>query len=465
MAQNFDFAKAAGNDAVLDGSAASTSNDAKIELLVRWIWFALACGPGSDAYDSVLPAFDYDVGALYNATRAELAAAGADGALLERLCHKSTDEARAIWAQCRNEGIKLLTPLHKAYPKRLFAIPRKPLLLYCRGIIPALDNYACIAAVGTRDMSEYGRNNAYTLSFDMARVGAVIVSGMARGIDGVCHRGALDAGGFTVAVLGCGIDRIYPAEHRGLYDEIARGGLIISEYKPGTPPEGRNFPVRNRIISGLCDGTLVVECSEQSGAMHTARHAITQGRDIFALPGKVGEKNSTGVNKLIADGARIVTGASDIVSAYAEKYPLTLNLEKLPRPGVTDRRRREFIAKTESARTESADSYIAETEEAPKRVYPTKRKKSISQAHETELADRSERGATPAFDESSLGDNERKIYALISDETPVSADELTVSGLTMSEIITALTLLEIKRAIRFAGAGKYIRIGGRPTLE
>ena len=444
----------------------ANANDAKVELLIRWIWFALACGPGSDAYDSILPAFDYDVCALYEATRADLAAAGADGALLDRLCQKSTDEAQAIWAQCRNQGIKLLTPLHKAYPKRLFAIARKPLLLYCRGIIPALDNYACIAAVGTRDMSEYGRNNAYTLSFDMARVGAIVVSGMARGIDGVCHRGALDAGGFTVAVLGCGIDRIYPAEHRSLYEEIARGGLILSEYKPGTPPEGRHFPVRNRIISGLCDGTLVVECSEHSGAMHTARHAMSQGRDLFALPGKVGEKNSTGVYKLRADGARIVTCASDIVSVYAEKYPVTLRLEKLPRPGVTDKRRREFIARSEAPKSgESSASYIDETEEAPVRIYRSRRKNAIEQAAESELADRTERAATPVFDESSLGDSERKIYALIPSDKPVSADDLTESGLTMSEIITALTLLEIKRAIRFAGGGKYIRIGGSPPLE
>lgn len=440
------------------------TNDAKRELLIRWIWFALACGPGSDAYDSLLPAFDFDVGAVYNATRAELTEAGADGALLERLASKSTDEAEAIWAQCRNEGIKLLTPLHKAYPKRLFEITRKPLLLYCRGILPALDNYACIAAVGTRDMTEYGRNNAYTLSFDMAKVGAVIVSGMARGIDGVCHRGALDAGGFTVAVLGCGIDRIYPAEHKPLYEEIAKNGLILTEYKPGTPPEGRNFPVRNRIISGLSDGTLVLECSEQSGAMLTARHALAQGRDLFALPGKVGEKNSAGVNKLIADGARIVTSAVDILSAYAEKYPLTLQLANLPKPGVTDRRRRAFIERID-AHSKSSENYQADTAEAPKRVYPARRSKSVQQSSENELADRSERAATPVFDENTLGENERIIYSLITAEKPMSADELTVSGLTMSQIITALTLLEIKRAIRFAGGGKYIRIGGSAQIE
>jgi len=264
-------------------------------------------------------------------------------------------------------------------------------------------------------------------------------------------------------VLGCGIDRVYPAEHKRLYEEIARDGLIITEYKPGTPPEGRNFPVRNRIISGLCDGTLVVECSEQSGAMHTARHAMTQGRDLFALPGKVGEKNASGVNKLIADGARIVTCASDIVSAYADKYPVTLRLDRLPRPGVTDRRKREFIAR--SAKALSAGGDISETAEAPKRIFPSRRKKSIKNASDEELADRSERGATPGFDESSLGENERKIYALIPEDRAVSADELTESGLSMSEIITALTLLEIKKAIRFAGGGKYIRISGSPPLE
>ena len=125
------------------------SNDAKRELLVCYIWLSLACGAGSDAYDTLLPHFDYNAAAVYGASRAELADAGVTGTPLDRLSDKSTEEAEAILAQCRNEGIKLLTPLHKAYPKKLFEIPRKPLLLYCRGIIPALDNYACVAAVGT----------------------------------------------------------------------------------------------------------------------------------------------------------------------------------------------------------------------------------------------------------------------------------------------------------------------------
>jgi DNA protecting protein DprA len=437
-------------------------NDAKRDLLIRWIWLSLACGAGSDAYDTLLPAFDYNAGAVYDADRDKLSEAGADGALLAKLCDKSTAESEAIYAQCKNEGIKLLTPLHKAYPKRLFSIKHKPLLLYCRGIVPALDNYACIAAVGTRDMSEYGRNNAYTLAYDMAKVGAVIISGLARGVDGICHRGALDAGGFTVAVLGCGIDRIYPSEHKTLYEEIAKNGLLISEYKPGTPPEGRNFPVRNRIISGLSDGTLVVECSEQSGAMHTARHALSQGRDLFALPGKVGEKNSAGVNKLIGDGAKIVTKAADIIAVYAQTYPVTIRLDNLPRSGVTDKRRRAFVQRSERGNTDH-NSYITDTAEAPKRVYTSRKSKALPA--DDDIADRSERAATPAFDESTLGESERTIYRLITDSKSVSADELVPSGLSMSEIITALTLLEIKRAIRFVGGNKYIRVGGSTVSD
>ena len=313
-------------------------------------------------------------------------------------------------------------------------------------------------------MSEYGRSNAYTLSYDMARAGAVIVSGMARGVDGVCHRGALDAGGFTVAVLGCGVNRIYPSEHKPLYEEIAKNGLIVSEYKPGTPPEGRNFPVRNRIISGLSDGTLVVEGSDHSGALLTARQAMLQGRDLFALPGKVGEKNSEGVNKLIADGARIITGASDIISVYAQRYPVTLRLENLPRSGVSDRRRRAFLqrSKTNSsertADAESGKAYLAETVPASAQGYRPRKSRAIPA--DDNIADPAERSATPVFDENSLGQTELSVYRLIPGDRSVCADELLPSGLGMGEIITALTLLEIKRAIRFVGGNKYIRIGG-----
>ena len=177
-------------------------------------------------------------------------------------------------------------------------------------------------------MTEYGKRSAYTITYDLAKCGAVIISGMALGIDGICHRAAIDAGGQTVAVLGCGIDRIYPAEHESLYNEITENGAVITEFKPGTPPAGYNFPLRNRILSGLSQGTFVIEADKRSGAMITARSAIFQCLYIFALPGKVGEMNSSGTNSLIQKGAKMVTTALDILDEYAGLYTASIRIEK-----------------------------------------------------------------------------------------------------------------------------------------
>ena len=168
------------------------------------------------------------------------------------------------------------------------------------------------------------------MAYDLAKAGAVVVSGMAKGVDGMAHRGALDGGGYTVAVLGCGIDRVYPAEHADLMRQIQKNGLVITEYKPFTEPKGSNFPLRNRIISGLSQGTVVIEAPRGSGALITAQTALGQGRDVFALPGKVGEMSSIGTNELIRDGARIVTCAADILLEYQPLYGGKINLNNIP---------------------------------------------------------------------------------------------------------------------------------------
>jgi len=205
-----------------------------------------------------------------------------------------------------------------AYPPLLAAIHDPPAQLFLRGSADvAVLSEPAIAVVGARACSSYGRSVARSLARDLAGAGLVVVSGMARGVDGEAHRGALDAGGRTVAVLGCGIDRDYPAAHAELARRIAERGLIVSEYEPGVEPAPWRFPARNRIIAGLCAGTIVVEARERSGALITADFALEEGRDVLAVPGEITSSLSAGSNALLRLGAVPVTCAADVLELYA----------------------------------------------------------------------------------------------------------------------------------------------------
>ena len=200
----------------------------------------------------------------------------------------------------------------EGYPALLNEIYDPPPVLYVRGAM-APDLPKCLAMVGTRHCTRYGREAAQTLASALCESGCTIVSGMARGIDTSAHLGALKAGGFTVAVLGCGPDVIYPPENTKVYEEILQSGCVISEYYPGTVPSAGNFPARNRIISGMCQGVVVVESREKGGSMITVRMAQEQGRDVFAVPGNINSPASKGTNKLLCEGAPPATSAEDIL--------------------------------------------------------------------------------------------------------------------------------------------------------
>jgi DNA processing protein len=214
------------------------------------------------------------------------------------------------WAN--RENCRFLVRGGKGYPSILNEIYDPPLILYCRGQIEILDLPA-VAIVGTRRPTFYGLQMAQGLAFDLAKRELSIVSGLARGIDAAAHRGCLEAAGRTVAVLGCGIDVVYPREHRQLTQQIAASGLLLSEFPPGTSPSPQNFPVRNRIISGLSLGTVIVEASEYSGSLITARLAMEQNREVFAIPGNLTSPQSFGPNYLIKQGAKLVQVWRDIV--------------------------------------------------------------------------------------------------------------------------------------------------------
>jgi DNA processing protein len=204
------------------------------------------------------------------------------------------------------------------YPALLRAIHDPPALLYVRGELPQPE---ALAVVGARRASTAGQRLTLELCTELASRGIVIISGLARGIDAAAHQGALEGGGTTVAVLGCGIDRIYPPENARLFHQILERGAILSEYPPGTPPLAGHFPGRNRIISGLCRGVLIVEAAEESGSLITADFALEQGREVFAVPGPVFAPTSRGVNRLLKEGARLVTEARDILEILWPQVP------------------------------------------------------------------------------------------------------------------------------------------------
>ena len=230
--------------------------------------------------------------------------------------------ASEIFDWGKREECQFLIPGNQGYPPLLEEIFDPPLVLYARGHLDVLQS-PCIAIVGTRRPTIYGLQMAQGISSDLGARGVCVVSGLARGIDGAAHRGCLECGGKTIAILGCGIDIVYPREHRQLTQKILEKGLLLSEFPPGTSPSPQNFPVRNRIISGLSLGTLIVEASEYSGSLITARLAMEQNREVFALPGNLTSPQSFGPNFLIKQGAKLVQTWRDVV----EELPTDIRSE------------------------------------------------------------------------------------------------------------------------------------------
>jgi DNA processing protein len=256
----------------------------------------------------------------WSAPPAVLAGAGVERRVAEALVAlRSRTTPAAELEQAQRAGARVLTWLDEDYPPRLATIPDPPPVLYVRGTLLAQDERA-VAVVGTRRPTYYGRSLAGRLCEAFAGAGVCVVSGLARGIDTQAHRGALGAGGRTLAVLGHGPDILYPPENGRLAGQIAGAGALLTEYPPGTGPEAQNFPPRNRIISGLVAGVLVVEAGTQSGALITCRYAADQGRDVFAVPGPVTSPASDGCHRLIQDGAKLVREAADVLDELFPSY-------------------------------------------------------------------------------------------------------------------------------------------------
>jgi DNA processing protein len=288
-----------------------------------WVGFNLVKGIGAVRFRALLDTFG-DAAQAWQASPEELAAAGLSQKIAANLVSmRSQIDLDQIWKNIQARGIQVVTWEDEAYPRYLREVDQPPPVLYLMGSFLPDDEWA-VAIVGTRRVTAYGRQVAEELAGALAHSGVTVVSGLARGIDAVAHQAALNAGGRTLAVLGSGVDRVYPPEHQKLAERIASHGALISDYAPGTPPEAGNFPPRNRIISGLSRAVVVVEAGLDSGALITASFAAEQGREVFAVPGNINAPQSQGANRLIRDGAHPLLSPQDVL----ETLNLTMAAEQ-----------------------------------------------------------------------------------------------------------------------------------------
>ena len=384
--------------------------------LKYWVWLSECRGVSNQTRLALLRHFGSPEDVFYADTGEILLTEGITREQAKALEDHKLDKADKILADCQRLGLRILTIQDAEYPGRLQNIYDPPCLLYGKGRLPAIDEEAAVAVVGTRDCTPYGVACAEKLGYGLASGGAVVVSGLAKGIDAAASRGALRAGGITVGVVGNGLDIHYPYESRYLYEDIAAAGVLLSEYPPGTEPAGSHFPARNRIISGLSLATLVVEAPERSGALITAETALEQGRDVFAVPGPIDAPTSVGCNRLIRDGAGLVSDAWDILREYAERFPEKLNQDE---------------AKEQPATL----GYQARQKTEPKIVPPS------LDVHKSSLTD----------------DQLALLRALDAEEPALVDDLIEQTGIPTRRVLSALTLLEIEQLVTQHSGKRYTR--------
>lgn len=287
----------------------------------KWLWLTVKCGIRRAKIKVMLDEVFGNIDALYDASESDYGKFKfLNAEEKSRLCDKSVDGIDKFLNTLAQYNVRILTSDNEAYPYLLKETADYPYVLYCRGRnFINLNDYLCISLVGSRKATQYGLNVARSLANDLAKNGALVVSGMADGIDSAAHLGALDAKAPTVAVLGCGINRVYPASNAYLMKRIMETGMVMTEYPPNSEPMKHHFPERNRIISGICSGTVVVEATFKSGSLITASLANEAGREVYAIPGNINSLNSKGTNQLLKDGALLATNADDIIVNYASK--------------------------------------------------------------------------------------------------------------------------------------------------
>ncbi len=391
-----------------------------------WIWLQNELGVKARV-DDILAYFKTPQ-ELYNAGEMEWRLSGAlTPAQIQKLSKRSLKKAFEIMEQCEKNNINIITPESDDFPPLLKGLPDMPVVLYTWGDISPINSSICISVVGTRKATQGSIEIAKNLSASLSNAGATVVSGGALGIDTAAHTGALCAGGKTVAVLGCGLLSPYLLENKPLRQKIAKTGAVISEFPPTKSADRTTFPIRNRIISGMSVGTVVIEAGERSGSLITASLALSQGRDVFAVPGDVVSSYYNGANKLIQDGARPVFCAMDILEEYAYIYPNTLDLT---------------YAKTPISELRNAQ---------PKKQIKSEQARLISNA-----AQQSQKPVPKRELVDSLSKTACNIYAQFSNEPLHINDIARQTNIGINSILSALTELELLGYITLTQGRKYI---------
>mgnify|MGYP002675169209 CR=1 FL=1 len=395
--------------------------------LKYWVWLATLPGLGTRTRLQLLEHFDSPEDIYYADEGELLLTPDITKAQAALLADKSLERTEQVLADCARDGQFILTMGDSLYPNRLRTIFDPPILLYGKGALPVFDDEVAVTVVGTRSCTPYGVRAASQLGYELSKQGALLVSGMAKGIDGEALKGALRAGGFTAAVLGGGADVIYPAENRRLYQDIAATGVILSEYPPGTVPKADHFPVRNRLLSALSLATVVVEAPEKSGALITATTALEQGREVFAVPGPFDAPMSRGTNALIREGAGLVCEAWDVLSFYESRYPHKLRLLRAKLPPLPKG----------APETESGEPAKPVEEAPPAPALPVL---DISQ------------------DPGGLTDDQIAVLSVLHTDIPTLTDDAAIlADLPVRRVLSALTVLEIDGYVCRQGARSFLR--------
>ena len=408
-------------------------------MMVHWIWLATRHNIPDRVKVALLHHFQDPENVFFADPDSYLAIEELSEEGRAALLDKDLGEAEQILDNCDREGLRILTYRDAAYPSRLKNISDPPLVFYYKGRLPDFDGQPLIGVVGTRSASPYGLTVAKRMGYQISACGGIVVSGMAYGIDGMAMRGALTAGSIVVGILGCGAEQVYPLSNRALFADTERYGCIMSEFPPGTPPMARNFPKRNRIISGLSCGVLVVEAPEKSGALITARQAADQGRDVFVVPGNIDVPTFVGSNRLLRDGAIAVSHGWDILSEYESLFP-----DKIRKRTDGDLQKaypEEFSAAAETGETAAK---VAEKTRKPASVKPQNRdkhKKVIDKA-----------ASSPYIDDNNtqpkLMPDEQTIVDAIGNGERLVDDVIAETGLPVGKVLATLTLLEVKGVVR-----------------
>lgn len=402
-------------------------------MLVHWIWLSTRPGMTDRIKREVLDYFADAEDVFY----ADEAALRAYPGMTEQVClllmDKKLDEAWQIIETCKRKAIHILTYCDAAYPNRLKNIVDPPLVLYYKGRLPDFDAQPFIGVVGTRKASAYGINCAKRMGYQIACCGGAVVSGAAEGVDASAMSGALTGNGTVVAVLGCGVDIVYPVGNRALFSDTARYGCVLSEFVPGTKPYGWNFPKRNRIISGLSHGVLVIEAPKKSGSLITAHQALEQGRDVFVIPGNIDSSVCEGSNALLREGAAAVMNGWDVVSEYEALFPGKLRSSDLP-----------AAVSIEPDRTENRELNVAEP------VHKVEKSGKTGLGADKKSIDKKPIPPYSGGEENlpPLNPHEQAIVTELRHGERLTDDVIAATGIAAGQMLGVLTVLEIKGVIR-----------------